>query len=232
MYFSVITPKEGYLRQAAYEMTQDGNLYQLHQWLWRFFPEHPDKRDFLFRRHEQGSETLPRFYVVSAEEPQTCSPAWQVQSKPYQPKLTVGERLRFELRANPVVAKKTPDGKTKRHDVVMEAKLRLLADQGADSWRHLPDDKKEPLYDVVQEAGAQWLKVRAEKNGFALSQLQVDAYLQHRAGRRDSRDIRFSTLDFSGELTVTDPALLQKVLVNGLGHAKAFGCGLLLIKRA
>jgi CRISPR system Cascade subunit CasE len=57
-------------------------------------------------------------------------------------------------------------------------------------------------------------------------QLQVDC-------ADDKRDhlIRFSAVDFSGELLVTDPKLFQQALFDGLGHAKAFGCGLLLVRR-
>ena len=59
--------------------------------------------------------------------------------------------------------------------------------------------------------------------------LQVDAYEQSIAAKHP-RDIRFSTVDFSGELLVTNPQLFNLALYNGLGHAKAFGCGLLLVR--
>lgn len=34
-----------------------------------------------------------------------------------------------------------------------------------------------------------------------------------------------------GELMITNPELFQLALFNGLGHAKAFGCGLMLVRR-
>ena len=43
--------------------------------------------------------------------------------------------------------------------------------------------------------------------------------------------LRFSTVDFSAELTVIDPGKFDKALLDGIGHAKAFGCGLLLLRR-
>ena len=64
----------------------------------------------------------------------------------------------------------------------------------------------------------------------ANAKLQVDAYEQSKASKRD-HNIRFSAVDFSGELLVTNPELFQPALCNGLGHAKAFGCGLLLVRR-
>ena len=61
--------------------------------------------------------------------------------------------------------------------------------------------------------------------------LQVDAYKQSKAGKRD-HNIRFSAVDFAGELIVSNPELFQIALLNGIGHAKAFGCGLLLVRRS
>ena len=42
----------------------------------------------------------------------------------------------------------------------------------------------------------------------------------------------FSTLDFDGILTVNDPAAFLLALSRGFGAAKAYGCGLMLIRRA
>ena len=89
---------------------------------------------------------------------------------------------------------------------------------------------KPPLYELVQNTCSEWLSKRAEGCGFVVARAQADAYEQHRAGKRDM-GIRFSTVDFSGELTVVDPTIFEQTLLKGIGHAKAFGCGLLLVKR-
>jgi CRISPR system Cascade subunit CasE len=57
--------------------------------------------------------------------------------------------------------------------------------------------------------------------------LRAEGYEQHRG---KSGGLRFSTVDFSGTLEVHDPQALQRALFSGIGHAKAFGCGLLLIR--
>jgi CRISPR system Cascade subunit CasE len=44
--------------------------------------------------------------------------------------------------------------------------------------------------------------------------------------------VRLSTLDFDGLLTVADPGRFGELLFSGLGPAKGFGCGLMLIKGA
>jgi CRISPR system Cascade subunit CasE len=52
--------------------------------------------------------------------------------------------------------------------------------------------------------------------------------LSHRNGEKP---ITFSTVDYAGYLTVTDPALFIKALRSGLGKSKALGCGLMMVKR-
>ncbi len=235
MYFSVITHQDGLLRQAAHELAHaDGagrqtSPYGEHQWLWRFFPDADGQaRDFIFRRHEVDG--TPRFYVVSQRPPVAFSPAWQVRTQPYAPELHVGQRLRFELRANPVVSKKDASGKSRRHDVVMQAKRRLMTERGVAAWKDWkPEEGKPQTYELVKDECVQWLTARAAAAGFEIVSAEVDAYQQNRTGKRE---IQFSSVDFSGELIVSDVERFQRVLLHGLGHAKAFGCALLLVRRA
>jgi CRISPR system Cascade subunit CasE len=249
MYFSVITPEERLLRKAAHELTQSPSAahkkmpYAEHQWLWRFFPGAEDQsRDFIFRRHDV--DQIPRFYVVSQRPPISFSDAWTVQSRDYDPQLQNGQRLAFELRANPVVSHKV-NGKSRRADVVMHEKNRLLGVHGFKRWSEWPDidESKPALYELVQASCLGWLEQRAEQAGFRVlsrelhdaehgvreeKSVRVDGYIQHRAERKD---IRFSTVDFTGELEITNTLVFRKTLLNGIGHAKGFGCGLLLVKR-
>jgi CRISPR system Cascade subunit CasE len=57
--------------------------------------------------------------------------------------------------------------------------------------------------------------------------LQVDACTQHR-GKNDR--LRISCVDFAGALIVRDAAGLGNALTLDIGHAKAFGCGLLRVR--
>lgn len=242
MYFSLITPTPGAEREAAMQWAK--SPYGDHQWLWRFLAAEPGTpRDFLFRRRD-GENSMPGFYVVSARKPQSFSDAWQVESRVYDPKLEEGQRLAFELRANPVVTH-TVDGKSRRDDVVMQEKKRLLKERGLSHWADWPDaDQAKPaLYEIVQARCLDWLERRAERAGFRVltrelhdeagvrivKTVRVDGYTQHRAERKD---IRFSTVDFTGELEITSAEAFRKALSNGIGPAKAFGCGLLLVRRA
>ncbi len=236
MYFSLIIPRPGFERRAAHDWLE--GAYSEHQWLWRFFPSAPGtERDFLFRRRD--TDGLPRFYVVSQRAPKIDSDEWQVQCREYRPQVPTGARLGFELRANPVVARAGEDG-SKRHDVVMDTKRRLLAARGLPNWaswtpHHTTADGQldppPPLYEVVHSACTNWLASRAEQHGFALdeSTVAVAAYEQH-GGKRGQ--LRFSTVDLAGELIVTDAERFAITLARGIGRAKAFGCGLLLVRPA
>jgi len=226
MYFSLITPAPGNERDAAHEWAR--SAYTEHQWLWRFLPAPAGTpRSFLFRRRDVDG--LPRFYVVSAGEPVAPSPHWQVASKPYAPSLAKGERFAFELRANPVVTSRSANGKAARHDVVMQEKTRLLKDRQLKRWAdwHSPD--RPPLHDLVQRSCSQWLLARCQRLGIAIDEdtLSVEGYEQHRG---KNGELRFSTVDFGGSLRVVDAVALRAALLSGIGHAKAFGCGLLLVR--
>ncbi|PWV65550.1 type I-E CRISPR-associated protein Cas6/Cse3/CasE [Plasticicumulans acidivorans] len=200
-----------------------GGGYGLHQAMWQLFErtEPPAHRDFLYHRLADGRLA---FYVVSARAPRSDVAGWRVRSKPYLPQLRVGERLGFTLRANPTVARgREADGKGRavRHDVVMDAR------------RSLPEAGEA---ERVARAGSQWLNgrdgQRAAEHGFALDSVIADAYTQHRLHKPGApRAITFSTLDYRGVLRVTDAERLQHALLHGIGPAKGFGCGLLLVRR-
>jgi CRISPR system Cascade subunit CasE len=229
MYLSEIKPQDGRAREAMHEL-QSGGLYDDHQWLWRWFPSPSGTpRDFLFRRH--GGSGVPRFYVVSDRQPASTLGSWYAQSKPYAPALAVGDVLHFELRANPTV-RHGRDGKSKRHDVVREAKIQLLQQKGLARWADWSGDDKPDLYALAQQATEHWLTRRGERLGFDLvpSQLVVESYLQHQE-RKDS-SLRISTVDMSGQLTVKDVPAFMSALFQGVGSGKGLGCGLLLVKRA
>jgi len=198
-----------------------GNAYYEHKMLWDVFESDPEaERDFLYRRDTYRGR--PRYFILSRRPPVHSLGLWHIDSpKPFTPRLQTGQRLTFMLRANPVV---TRNGK--RHDVVMDRKKHT-------GWKDLPPEQRPPLAVLIREAGLDWLRKRAEESGFHFHDdaVQVDGYRQHRA-RSHGKNIRFSTLDFTGLLTVSDPDCFVKKLKEGIGPAKAFGCGLMLVRRA
>jgi CRISPR system Cascade subunit CasE len=221
--------------------------YGAHQALWRLLGRGPDqRRDFLFRPEEAPGRLS--FLVLSVERPEApMDGLWRVDPKPFAPVLRPGQRLGFRLRASPVVSRgEKVEGKENRrvhrHDVVIDAAKRLQA-----AGEQVPD-----LTTRARYAGLGWLRRQSERAGFRLAQAEVDhigedglleggeteeavrveGYRQHRIVRRGAAPIRFSTLDFEGVLQVTDPAAFLAKVASGFGPQKAFGCGLMLLRRA
>jgi CRISPR system Cascade subunit CasE len=199
------------------------NGYQAHQLVWNLFADHPDRqRDFIYR-HEAVND-WPTFYTVSKREPVDSSKMWDIQPKEYNPLLQSGQRLGFTLSANPIRSRRDENGKQQRHDVVMEEKLKLKN-----------DGKNVNLQDIVQDVGSRWLEERAATHGFSISPkgIRADGYQQHKLFKgKGNKPITFSTLDFNGILTITEPdVFVEKCLFDGIGPAKGFGCGLMLVWR-
>jgi CRISPR system Cascade subunit CasE len=191
--------------------------YAVHQLVWSWFSGNPDaRRDFLYR-FEQGVGA-GRFFVLSSRQPTDPEGLWRIESKPFAPKLLEGQRLRFSLRANPTLRREG-----KRHDVVMDARWKA---------RSL-DGEKAPTREI-DEPCITWLEARGERCGFELApgEVQVAGYHQERFGGRGRKDIRLSVVDYEGVLTVREPEAFVKALAAGIGPAKGFGCGLMLVKRA
>ncbi len=190
--------------------------------VWSLFADRRDRRrDFLWRRMDDGA-----FLVLSSRPPEDRHGLFEIdEPKAFAPVLEPGDRLRFVLRANPTVRKFRESGRRwARHDVVMDALHPLPS--GARAERRLA---------VIQEEGFSWIARQGGAAGFAIHKdaLVCGEYRRHRIERRGGRSaLSFSSLDFSGLLTVRDPELLTAAVARGFGSAKAFGCGLLLLRRA
>ena len=226
MYFSRITLQEDAHRFSDFWRIFR-NSYTLHQFIWRLFAGHADrKRDFLYRLDQDRGR--PLIYAVSVREPIMSQGLWHIETKPYEPKLRAGMELTFMLRINPVRTKRDDKNRQHRHDIVMEAKTVLRE-------RAIMQNERKALSILMQEEGSNWLAARAEKHGFAINpqHILVDAYQQHRFFKgKGNKPINFSTLDFNGILTVIDSKQFIETLYKGIGPAKGFGCGLMMIKRA
>lgn len=222
--------------------------YGAHQALWNLLGRGPDqKRDFLFRPEESSGRLS--FLVLSSQRPEAIAEGlWRVDSKPFAPTLKAGHRLGFRLRASAVVRRgEKVEGKenrrVRRHDVVMDLIKKLEA-----AGKPLPD-----IATLTRDVGLRWLRGQAERAGFRLVQsevdtigsdglleaeqapeeaVRVDGYRQHRIIRRGGTPICFSTLDFEGLLEVTNPQAFLAKVISGFGPQKAFGCGLMLLRRA
>jgi len=157
MYMSRIRLDPSRLDPAKLSTLLGGGGYHLHQAIWNLFEKDPGaERDFLYRQ-EQGDQA-PTFLLLSKREPADRDGCWKIETKPYQPRLQVGDRLGFSVRINPVVARRDENGKQHRHDVIMDRK-KALQEAG----------QKRAQAEVVQAETEQWLAARATRSGFELT---------------------------------------------------------------
>ena len=200
-----------------------GSRHPGHHLVWSLFAEESSgRRDFLWREQERRGG----FLILSERIPQDRHGLFDVREpKPFAPALAEGDRLRFSLRANPVVRRRPPaGGRSVKHDVVMDA---LCGRPSGERAGH--------RFDAIRERGFAWIERQGAGAGFSVAgaDVRIDGYRQHRVSRKESnRAMAFSTLDFDGVLDVRDPAMFLAGVARGFGAAKAYGCGLMLIRRA
>ncbi len=230
MYFSLIRLQRDVSPKEVVALG-NGNAYQMHKLIWNLFSDGPDRRrDFLYRY--EAVHGWPTFYTVSEREPNDPGDLWEIHSKQYTPKISKGEHLAFSLRVNPIRSKRDANHRQQRHDVVMDAKTRI-------GFKTLPHQERPHVAALIQGAGLAWLKDREVAYGFLVEDqketltVRADGYILHRLFKPEAtRPITFSTLDFNGILTVTDPDVFTKEsLYKGIGPAKGFGCGLMMVRR-
>lgn len=240
MYFSKITLDR---RLATLEQLSElfSQSHPAHALAWQAFSRSQQQdRDFIFREERQRDQLV--LYAISKEQPVDWDGALSVKTKAWNPQISQGQVLAFSLRANATISvKKNPeDRRGKKHDVVMHLK-HTLREEG----------EVVEQAELVQRAGLAWIERQGERCGFKVDpeRLLVSGYQQHtirknptkmqrekqglkRSDRWGSQDkhVCFSTLDFDGVLTVTDPARFGEALKSGLGSTKSYGNGLLMIK--
>jgi CRISPR system Cascade subunit CasE len=184
-----------------------------HQLVWSLFPGARGRRDFLFRRTSAGG-----YIIVSGRPPEDPVGLWRLETKPYAPSISAGQALGFVLRASPSVALRDPgDQRGRRRDHARARAIRLGRPlEGAEA----------------EETWVDWLEARAPRLGVSLVRA---ACIASRAPplvvpRESAPPARMPVVDFEGEFEVREPERLRKACLEGVGGARAFGCGLLLLK--
>lgn len=195
----------------------DERMSATHRLIWTLFADDPDRaRDFLWREDDRG-----RFYILSHRPPQDNHALFDLDPpKSFAPSLRVGDKLAFSLRANPTISRKNEAGKRIRCDVVMDRLSKIPKARRA-AERH----------GIEAAAGRDWLDSQGAAHGFRSLRTDCVGYdvlhPPHRANR-----MRLGVLELEGVLEVTDPFAFLSKLAQGFGRARAYGCGLMLIRRA
>lgn len=201
--------------------------YAWHKNLWKCYPEAPDaKRDFLTRIDQlEGAFRLWMLATTKPVRPQWCPPDGFALKEIATTFLT-HRYYAFDLRANPVkkVVQRGPHGEI------------LLRPNGKRR-----QGKRVPL--VNSEELRAWLirkgKVRCRDRdtgldvpgGFRIVEdrpLEISPMVENHFHRKGQVGYH-GGVQFRGTLEVTDPARFEETYESGIGSAKSFGFGLLLL---
>lgn len=211
--------------------------YDLHRLLMGALPDISASatKPRLLYRHEEHEDIHSVLVQTSAEPDWTAlREAANVQTKPYDPSdLVSGTRLRFKLRANPVVQRRGSyfkDGKP-RHVLVGSHSDWVEEQTGSAS-----PPRERQLFDWLQAKGAGEREgvpggfelVQQKRAGEMVPTCVVGPPQSYSFRRSDARwPMHFVGVDFEGVLRVTDPEQFTQTVRGGIGRGKAFGFGLL-----
>ena len=184
------------------------DAYDWHQRVWQAFGERDGAtRDFLIRVDRK--EDAYRVIILSRSVP--SRPDWCPTdcfgTKEIPSSFFRRSRFQFSLLANPT------------------RKIRVDRPDGS----RAKNGRRVPL--VQREELAAWIQRKAEAGGFAVREDSLRTMPRgreffHKDGTSHGSH---SVVEFLGELTVVDPARFQATVAAGVGSAKAFGFGLLVL---
>lgn len=218
----------------------DASRDAAHRLLWTLMPEamqrvgkppgeQGDKAAFLWCR-APDCDGQPTWYLLGPE-PRQDAAFFEVNSKSWQLALAPGDRLSFELSVHATVDRMHEPEKgragRRRVDVVMDA---IHAAKQAD-----PTAEYAALRQTRgAEALSIWWRAQGERHGFVPQHTEMMDYRTVPLRRRRARaalPVEIGVARLAGVLAVTDPEAFARKVASGFGRAKAFGNGLLLLRR-
>jgi CRISPR system Cascade subunit CasE len=196
--------------------------------IWSLFGDKNGNRDFLYRQTGVG---LSQPVLLYSQEPVVDHHGlWNVESKKFSllDQLRVGDQVVWSIRVNPTI--KTGN---KRHDIVTRAR-RLEGDKARESGHGEPPSVEELAARLVPA----WLRPRLKAAGVEPGDIHLESHVTKRFGHdlrakhRHENPVTLATSDLRGTANVTDIDVLRAAAAKGIGHGKAYGCGMLLLRRA
>lgn len=208
-------------------LTDRVGAYEAHRLVWALFGDLADRRrDFVFRVDWVAGR--PQFLIVSERLPEDDHYLFAIETKAYTPDLRAGDRLAFSTRVNPVVRRRQAGDRCRKFDIVMD-EVRRRRDQG---------EKRVDRIAAAQAVLPDWLARQGQRLGFSLksadagAEVHVEAYDTHRFRSAAGHGVSVASVEVRGLLRVEEPERFLRALFRGMGSARAFGMGLLLVRRA
>lgn len=115
--------------------------------------------------------------------------------------------------------------------------FRLAANASRSGRKSAESSQTQRFGHVTSAQQLQWLIQRSVRSGFSFLLTVGDEPDVAVVGGsrysfwRDDRRVTVAVSEFMGHLQVIDPSALRHTLTKGIGHARAYGCGLLTLAR-
>lgn len=194
-----------------------GSLERIHAVVARATDGGSTKERTLWRLDTDGNGKMFRLYIVSAVAPDATVLNEELGVEPkaissceYEPfldRLECGQERVFRLTANPT--KTLPsEGFVTRGSRTPLVKV---------------DDQEEWIFDKLRKAGCHMTINRLEQPELRIRDSGLVSF------RRKSSRVTLVRATFEGILAIDDPDRLRRALVEGIGPAKAYGCGLMTL---
>ncbi|MCK5546575.1 MAG: type I-E CRISPR-associated protein Cas6/Cse3/CasE [Rhodospirillaceae bacterium] len=201
-----------YYSQYMLNSVKHVNPYLLHKIIWQLFPDQADEeRSFLFRVENLGQKGAQHILIQSSYEPQPVNDELVLLNRPKKVQfegIKNGASYRFLLRANPTKRIKDSGGKT--------------TNQGRVRVPIIDEDE------IIAWLSRQFEGI-AEIKAVTLAQQDLLYFRKDKGNQNHVGKIQ--TVTYSGILTVVESESLVNKIKEGIGPAKAFGCGLLTLAK-
>lgn len=192
--------------------------------LWRLELDNPHRGGLLVLTQSTPSweHLIEQAGWPAADEPQALV-------KSYEPVLALTERgreFRFRLRANPVTCTHTP------HKPSAVQRHRLENSQRPRGVRVPHRTAAHQLGWFLERAGTWGLGIPDTADGHPdvlLVERNRMTFSKSRNNGNNGARVVLQTATFEGRLRIEDPELARTRLLNGVGPARAYGCGLLTL---
>lgn len=187
--------------EAARQRLRDA--YAWHQQMWHAFPGlDGQERSFLFRVDDKREQ----FRVLLLSQVRPVVPEWgEWRTKEVADNFLSHDRYLFQLRANPTVKRVV------RH---------------ADGSRKT-NGRRTGIYDEPGQRA--WMERKAVESGFQVVECVVAPPMSGYFVKNGKRG-KHNSVDFQGLLRVLDRMAFEQAFHRGIGPAKAFGFGLLMLQ--
>lgn len=178
--------------------------YQWHQILWKCFTGIPENtpQNFLYRIDQNESRIT--LWILSDSEP--VPQYWgQWNTKNVSDTFLTHKKYYFSIAANPTV-------------------MRVVRSENGVRRKN---GRRTAIYNENELKN--WLERKGNDAGFIVNQVECSPPVKEVFYKKNKQGV-LSKVDYSGFLTVTDEEKFRLAWINGIGPAKAFGFGLLLLQ--